>query len=70
MTNAAEIGKVVFKSPIARLHIQVTSRWLMLLGLLRIVDTNEANLEGPCGMPANRGQIEQLVAAAPNFRNR
>jgi hypothetical protein len=29
-----------------RLHIQVTSRWLILLGLLCILDTNEANLEG------------------------
>src|SRR5207248_538797 len=62
--------KFYFTSPVRRLHIQVPSSWLILLGLLRIVDTNEANFRGPCGMPANREQIEQLVAAAPHFRNR
>ena len=42
----AEIGKVDFKFRIMHLHVQVACRWLILLGLLRIVDTNEANLEG------------------------
>jgi hypothetical protein len=32
--------------PRIRLHIQVPSSWLILLGLIRIVDTNDANLEG------------------------
>jgi hypothetical protein len=30
----------------------------------------EAKLMGRSGMPANREQIEQIVAAAPSFRNR